>query len=240
MVDEGELILALADALTSVMGESEWKRFGIAQKYSTEIENHPRFLRSLSWGDSDYGGHVLDLVRMMFEREETEAIEYLVGLPAVESWLKRNRPAELAELQPKENDPLLDAISGGLEEVHQLASAISLGQYTTRIRGALGSDPSLALGGTKELVEAVMRTILERHGFGDVEKLDFAPLASACFNELALSKSDQPANKVEGEAGTGHGKASGKAIPIDQSDAEMIAAGGMILAAWLMRRDPLG
>ncbi|MET4153365.1 abortive infection family protein [Bradyrhizobium sp. RT7b] len=106
-----------------------------------------------------------------------------------------------------------------------------------------------------------MRTILERHGYEDVEKLDFTPLALACFSELALSSSETPATKAEAlvrkiasrakdiliainelrnEAGTGHGKASGKARPIDQADAEMIAAVGMILAAWLMRRDPLG
>ncbi|MET4153366.1 hypothetical protein [Bradyrhizobium sp. RT7b] len=142
-------MLALADALTSVMGESEWKRFGVAQKYSNEIEHHPRFLRSLSWGDPDYGGHVLDLVRVLFEREDTEAIEYLVALPEVIYWLKRNRPAALKQLQPEKNDPLVDAISGGLEEVHQLASAIDLGEYTTRIRGAMVGDPSLALGALK-------------------------------------------------------------------------------------------
>jgi hypothetical protein len=67
---QNRFIVALADALSARMNESDWKRFAALHGLTSEIEGHPRFLRSLQWDDPDYAGHVLSLVQDLFDRED--------------------------------------------------------------------------------------------------------------------------------------------------------------------------
>jgi hypothetical protein len=250
--------VALADALSATLNESDWRRFAALHGLTKEIEEHPRFLRSLSWGDPDYAGHVLSLVQELFDREDHEAVDALFLMPVVQSWLKRNEKELLTEWNASNaDDPLVEGISESLEEIHTLADAVDLGHYTKRIRSAIPDDLPLALGATKELLEAVMRTVLERRGFDSVEYLDFPALTNRCFLELGLSGITEPTNaherlirksaskarqviesinELRNEAGTGHGKAAGKEPTVAVEDANMIAALGMVLAAWLIRK----
>jgi hypothetical protein len=58
----GEFKVAFSEAVASAMDESDWKKFAIRYGLDDEILSHPRFLRSMQWGDADYEGHVLDLI----------------------------------------------------------------------------------------------------------------------------------------------------------------------------------
>ncbi|WP_424628837.1 abortive infection family protein [Bradyrhizobium sp. SYSU BS000235] len=258
---ENRFIVALADALVSTMNESDWKRFATLHGLSHEIENHPRFLRSLQWGDPDYEGHVLSLVQNLFESEDREAFDALIKLSSVQSWFKRHQKELLAQwTAANEDDPILEGISGSLEEVHEIADAIDLGSYTARIRDALPRDPALAVGATKDLLEAVMRTALKKRSVDDIDNLDFPALTTKCFHEIGLSSTTPPAdaterlmrktvsriqqtietiNELRNEAGTGHGKPAGTKTTITLDDANMIGSIGMILSAWLMRKADL-
>lgn len=250
-------LVSVSDALAACMDEGDWKRFAVLHGYTTRIEHHPRFLRSLSWGDPDYSGHVLDFVREIFENEDWPALDELSNKPQVQRWLKQNANGVL-EAWNSRHDPILSAISASLKDVHELADALDLGDYTKRILDALPHDPPLAIGGTKELLEATMRTILDGRSVDEAEKLDFPALTSACFDTLGLTAKSPPKdavdsrvrkvasrvrdivltiNELRNEAGTGHGKAAGKEAPIDSVDAEMVASTGMVLAAWLTRKN---
>jgi hypothetical protein len=152
----------------------------------------------------------------------------LFNRPEVQRWLNRNKPEVLASWK-FEKDPLLEALSHSVEELQDSAKC-DLTQYTARIQRALPSDPKLAIGATKDMLEATMRTILDQRGFPDVDKLDFPALTTKCLTELGLTPTTAPktprerhirkiasaaknmieaANELRNEAGTGHGKVVG-------------------------------
>jgi len=54
--------LALGRCLIAVMDVSRWTELGLLTDTTERIDNHPRLLRSLRFGDDDYEGCVLDFV----------------------------------------------------------------------------------------------------------------------------------------------------------------------------------
>ncbi len=213
---------------------------------------HPRFLRSAHWGDSGYEGRVLDLLEHLCSAN-VPAIVHLVEMPAVQ----RKLDDDLLAAWNGETDPLVSALSHSLAEVGATNSIVDLGDYTSRVEAALPGDPYLAIGATKDLLEATMRTILDDAGFQGVKKLKFAELTNTCFTHLGFASANPPssesekkvrqiaegakrtilaANELRNLAGTGHGHVVGSEEPLSADDASMVASKGMILAAWLLRR----
>jgi hypothetical protein len=104
-------------------------------------------------------------------------------------------------------------------------------QQITRMEAAVASDPALAIGTAKELVETCCKTILNARGVVFSRSADLPELAKMTIKELALTPSDIPdtakaaetvkrllsnlATITQGVAelrnqyGTGHGKAAG-------------------------------
>lgn len=185
----------------------------------------------------------------------------ILKIPSVE-W--RHGPALvdgiIEKLIASRSDPLLAAVAQGFEEldaVKQLSS-IDLRQHRDRIQKALPNDPYLAIGATKDMLEATMKTILDRRGFGATGNLRFSELTTRCLTELGLRGSSPPAgeserhlrkiassaqsmietaNELRNRAGTGHGRVAGKEPVVTATDAELVASTGLILAAWLLRHD---
>ena len=253
---KGRFIIAVSSALSDVMSESDWKKFSIAHGLDSRISSHPRFLRSLNWGDPDHEGLVLDLVRDLYEQDQ-EAFLELLNRPEVLSWLSKREPI-LLQWWDEKSDPLVTAITVGLEEVAVVSNVIDLGQYSARVQGALPHDPHQAIGATKDLLEAAMKTILDKRGMNGLEKMDFPTLATQCFAELGLTTTSEPsnpderqvrkiasyakriveaANELRNHAGTGHGRVVGKQPEIGSADASLVASIGLVLAAWLLRHE---
>ena len=153
-------------------------------------------------------------------------------------------------------DPTAIALTDGLKEVEAVSNSLELGQYRRRIMTALADDPSQAIGGTKDLLEAVMKTILHRRGCELEENIKFNELINTCWSELNLDSQNQPfdesegllrrisslakkmiesANKLRNIAGSGHGRIVGNEHPLTTEDARMIASIGFVLAGWLVR-----
>ncbi|RMI22756.1 abortive infection family protein [Sinorhizobium meliloti] len=250
----GEFQVALAEALAVHMSESEWKKFDVRFALDGRIIEHSRFLRSLQWDDPDYEGCVLDLVRELFY-SKPKAIIDLVERDNVQMRL-RKRHRELMEVWDESVDPMVAALSHGLEEVTESSAYIDLKAYATRIQASLPGDPHQAIGTTKDLLEATMRTILKRRGHTNVEKLDFPVLCTQCLTDLGLIGTTAPtttsekhlrkiassakamietANELRNLAGTGHGRVVGEEVQIRASDASLVASNGLVLAAWLVR-----
>ena len=61
-MEKRQQILTLAKAIEAVFSSSEWTEIGYLTATDGYIDSHPRLLRSLYWGDSDYKGHVLEAV----------------------------------------------------------------------------------------------------------------------------------------------------------------------------------
>lgn len=61
-----------------------------------------------------------------------------------------------------------------------------------RIQNSINSDPALAIGSAKELVETCCKSILSERGKTDYSKLDFPKLVKETMGELKLLPSDIP------------------------------------------------
>ena len=111
-----------------------------------------------------------------------------------------------------------------------------LEQQIHRMEGAVESDPPLAVGTAKELIETVCKTILKERGSSVPKHIELVPLAKLVLEELRVESLFEPASGRGGEKarrilgnlasvaqgvaelrnqyGTGHGKV-GTTSPLD-------------------------
>lgn len=251
----GRFKVALSEALAASMDESEWKKFAVLYGLQDRIMGHERFIRSLQWDDQDHEGHVLDLIEQLSYSNVTALLD-LIQRPIVKQAIKRKDP-EILDIWENDVDAVIIALSHSLEEVEAVSSVIDLKTHIKRIERALPGDPYLAVGATKDLLEAAMRTILTNRGHVDVKKLLFPELTTTCFNELGMNPQTPPASKGEGHirkissnaskmietanelrnlTGTGHGHVVGTEEDLSVEDASLVASSGLILAAWLLKK----
>ena len=252
----GRLKVALAEALSRRFGQSDWKKFAALHGLTERLERHPRFYRSLSWGDADHEGHVVDLVNDLFSNNK-DALVALFDNKDVRFWLATHGYQDVVEAWEGASDPLLAALAHGMSEVGASRNIVDLGAYAARIESALPSDPHGALCATKDMLEATMRSVLRKRGEVDFERLDFPGLTGRCFTLLGMAPNTPPAtpsdrhlrkmasgaramiesaNELRNLAGTGHGRVVGEELPVSADDASFVGSSGLVLAAWLLRR----
>lgn len=104
-------------------------------------------------------------------------------------------------------------------------------QQITRMEASVASDPALAVGTAKELVETCCKTILNARGIAFSRSADLPELVKMTIKELALAPNDIPDSakaaetvkrllnnlatitqgvaELRNQYGTGHGKAAG-------------------------------
>jgi hypothetical protein len=74
-----------------------WEELGLLTDATDLITRHPRLLRSLSWGDEDYAGNVLTILRGMVERDPRI-------LPIIEAYLDKNFPKASTYISAKPSE----------------------------------------------------------------------------------------------------------------------------------------
>lgn len=67
MDEQGRRLLNLRGRVVQHFDAGDWTEFGILSDTSSFITNHPRLLRSLNWGDDDYSGNVLMVLKSMVD-----------------------------------------------------------------------------------------------------------------------------------------------------------------------------
>ena len=65
----GRKIIALRQSIVANFNAGHWEEVGLLTGYSETIDTYPRLLRSLSWGDEDYAGNVLGVLRVIAEED---------------------------------------------------------------------------------------------------------------------------------------------------------------------------
>lgn len=81
----GNRLIALRARIVDGFDAGKWEEVGLLTGASALINRHPRLLRSLSWGDEDYAGNVLTVLRQIVERDPRT-------LPIIEAYLDEHFP----------------------------------------------------------------------------------------------------------------------------------------------------
>jgi hypothetical protein len=68
--DFGKRILALREKVVADFNAGDWEEVGLLTGFSDLISKHPRLLRSLAWGDEDYAGNALTIIKRIAEQDE--------------------------------------------------------------------------------------------------------------------------------------------------------------------------
>lgn len=252
-----KVILALKRAISAAFDEGKWLELGYLTNKADLIENHPRLLRSLHWGDPDYEGHVLAVLPEIlgptdflgrWNEETVRVVEEFVGL---EAWLRENDPKLYAELYAG-----LEVVA--LTEVEQAAGRfdiIELERHAARIRHGIRSDPAQAIGSAKELLETILKAIVGKQNVSSGD--DIPALLKKAQGKLGLDpRSIDPMSpggdkvrrilsnlgqvvvgvaEVRNVYGTGHGRVKGPELEIAHARFVVnaaVTAATFLLEAW--------
>ncbi len=92
-----KLIAVNAQYCSSEFGESEWQELGILAGRPEVINNHPRLLRSLSFGDNDYNASAIEVINSICEAD-TQNIDFLIEHYDIELWYKSKEPKKAEKI----------------------------------------------------------------------------------------------------------------------------------------------
>lgn len=241
--NRNKLILAFKRAIEDTFDDGKWRELGYLTDTIDIIQSHPRLLRSLSWGDSDYEGCILQVLpRILGENlENLKVLEDFVGL---EQWLIQHDPQLHAELYGGTPVSLAE-----LERASEVNNVLELNQHIGRIKHSISTDPALAVGSAKELIETVLKTILKKQD-GLKPNEDIPQLLKRVQKLLDIDPKKLPGKdllfrtlnnlgqivagvaEIRNLVGTGHGRSQGPQI--DPIHAQLIVNATATIATYLL------
>lgn len=65
----GRQLVALKNQIVNGFNDSHWRELGALTETFEMVTQHPRLLRSLSWGDPDYEGCVLEMIKNIIDSD---------------------------------------------------------------------------------------------------------------------------------------------------------------------------
>ena len=149
-------LVNIKDAVVALSTVIDWHEIAILTDSDEIVWSEDRLERSRDWGDDDYGGHVLNVLRQMVERDagnEYKVVQYALGKPELKSW----KP-ELHDQMSGVADYLRGIPILGTEHI---SAFDHLTPYVDRVREGQVNDHEAAIGACKDLVEAALKTFLE-------------------------------------------------------------------------------
>lgn len=159
--NKDRVIYALTLAIEAKFDASDWTKLAYEIDEVNTIEEHSRLIRSLNWGDPDYTQNIIDVLKSISRKPEK--LSYIAEHIRLKNWLEAKRPDLYNEIY---ND---EAAPGHLLDENPLdTDTFDITKQIRRIYASLEDDPELALGTTKEMVETVLKTILN----GKIDNLD--------------------------------------------------------------------
>lgn len=211
------------------------------------IFSHPRLMRSMHFGDDDYEFCVSEVIKELIESSagNLDTITDHLRLP---QWLKENDPLNYAKLFGH-SQLLLDEL-----HIRTINSSFEVNQYILRIRDCIESDPELAIGTMKELLESLMKSILVARGQCLTGKEEMQNLLKKTQQTLKLDPSDFDSSsrggelvkrtlsnlgqvvdgivKMRNQYGTGHGRS--RQSGVTPRHARLVVNSGAALAVFLV------
>lgn len=202
--------LAVGRCMAAVLDASKWMEIGLLTDTLSQIEGHGRLLRSLSFGDDDYEGHVFDMTsRVLGELQpppdpwstaepepvpdnaksrftHLQTVTDFLDLPA---WLALNDEAMFTRLFVTSEETATMPDGTVLSAADAAAARLQVGEMRRqieRIRRDHSDDPEAAIGQAKDLVETTCKTILGLTGDGGETKEDVPKLVKRTLIHLGL------------------------------------------------------
>jgi hypothetical protein len=218
--------LAVGRCLIATADYGTWNELALLTDTQARVDNHPRLLRSLRFGDDDYDGHVLDVVpAVLHEKNDLRDDPWAsdADRTAAAKWTPAERfplledvseflslPAWLAENEPKLFDRLFLATEGdatlpdgtvlsALETSAARLEVDEMRRQVERIRRDYADDPEAAVGQAKELIETVCKTILGMTG-GAEGMVRFPALVKQTYLHLGIDPLQVEGATVEAQA----------------------------------------
>lgn len=146
-------------------------------------------------------------------------------------------------------------LTDSLRDIVLHRDAEHLAQHIHRIEASIESDPALAIGSAKELVETCCKMVLEARGELTSESLEFPKLAKKTFATLRLLPGDVPdtargaqsirqllsnlatvthaLSEIRNLYGTGHGR-SGRVRGLSARHARLAVGAAVALSTFLL------
>lgn len=90
----GNRLIELRARIVTGFDAGNWEELGMLTGSSKLLNNHPRLYRSLSWGDEDYAGNVLNVLRSIIEQDPRT-------LGVIEAYLDKHFPGESTYISAK-------------------------------------------------------------------------------------------------------------------------------------------
>jgi len=91
------VVLAVQKAIVHSFSATNWHELGYKTGFEEYIQRHDRLLRSMRFGDDDYGACVFDTVKKILDAH-IENLEFILEVNGVREWLLTNDPAICAEI----------------------------------------------------------------------------------------------------------------------------------------------
>lgn len=245
-IQKNQLIIATKRCICNTFDISDWDELSRLTVGGNIINEHARLLKSLRFNDDDYGGAVFDVIKELFSLD-AQNIKIVTEYINLEEWLKQNDSKLHIKIFGSTN------IFLQLTNEKAVKNSFDLEQSIRRITVSMDSNPELAVGATKEMIESVLKCILEAHQEA-IGKDELPQLLKRTQKILKLDPSDTDSNKdgadiikrtlsnlgqiVTGISelrniyGTGHGRA--KRSGITSRHAKLVVGAGATLATFLM------
>lgn len=93
----GKRILALRERVVTDFDAGDWKDIGLLTGFSDQISQHPQLLRSLAWGDEEYAGNALTMIKLIAEQDKNNLVileQYVAEKHRRKSLLTSDKPSE--------------------------------------------------------------------------------------------------------------------------------------------------
>jgi hypothetical protein len=160
-VSDTKLKQIISRAVIERFKSDHWVQLGLLTGTSDYILKHPRLLRSLRFGDNDYSTHAATtLGRLLDDFDAADLLRMIEEIIDVPAWLRESHPDLHRDVYESEFDETL----AQLEHAGLALGATQLPRHIARIRRSIDRDPEQAIGSSKDLLESVLKTILDDHG----------------------------------------------------------------------------
>lgn len=93
----GNRLIELRARIVDTFDAGNWEEVGLLTGATEVITRHPRLLRSLNWGDEDYAGNVLTVLRRIVEQDPRTLV-------IIETYLDKHFPTESTYISAKPSE----------------------------------------------------------------------------------------------------------------------------------------